>query len=153
VSILSSVLGLDGLPAAVTSITSTVGDVIKRFVPDPDKALEAKTAIEQATKTAIAEQYRSMAETMAADAKSDSWFTRITRPAMVWWSMSTVTFVAAISYFDAAGGKQIVAALGSVPDTFYQLIATGTGAYIVGRSVEKVATSVPGIIDAIKKKL
>jgi hypothetical protein len=72
---------------------------------------------------------------------------------MVWWSMLVVTFIGTAGYFDPPGALHIVAALAQVPDKFFEMIAAGTGAYVIGRSTEKVATAIPYIIAAIKKKL
>jgi hypothetical protein len=145
-SLIGTILGLDGLPAAAGTIASSVGGVVQAEIAAGSTAADAR-------QNALAERYKASATIAAADAKSDSWLTRITRPAMVWWAMVTVSALCVTGYFDPLGAKSAIGILNQVPDKFWEMIGGGTGVYFVGRTAEKVTSTIPSIIAAIRNKL
>lgn len=135
-------LGLDGVTKAATDIAADVTTIVNRFVPDPDKALDAKTQIELAMQANLAQRYQAMALVMAADDKGDSLLTRIQRPIVVMWSLSTITLIMGLGL--AGHAEPVLQALREVPDKVWELITYGVGIYTAGRTVEKATTTLVG---------
>lgn len=145
-SILSTILGMDGIGAAVGTVSQSVEGIVKRFVPDPDKALEAKQELERliaARETAILDASKAV---MTADAQSDSGFTRNARPIVVYWSLTCVTLIAGLGVFGHA--DPLIQALSHVPDKLWDMITYGVGIFVAGRTVEKTATTVGSVVKA-----
>lgn len=112
-------------------------EILKRIIPDPEKAAEAQAQItallyqnQQAIMTA-------MKDVMVADASSQDSYASRARPTVVYWSMGTITLIAGLGVFGAA--DPVITALAHVPDKLWDLMTVGIGAYILGRTGEKVA--------------
>lgn len=136
-----------GIGAFVTSI----GDVIGKFVTDPNAKLQAQIEL-----TRIATDYQGkvleadkelavqQASVIVAEAKSESWIARNWRPI----TMLTFVYIIAHNYiFATMFHLQSV----PIPPDMWDLLKLGIGGYIVGRTVEKVAPNITAAVSAGKK--
>jgi hypothetical protein len=144
-TILSSVLGMSGLDGIVKSITEVVG----KFIPDPTVKAQLEAEVRKIVAEGQKAQYDAMSTIMAADASSDSAFTRNARPVVVYWSLAVISSIVGASLFGVA--DPMIAALSQVPDKLYEMVAMGVGIFTAGRSAEKVATTVSKAIILRKK--
>lgn len=147
-SILTSILGIDGIGAAATAVTSSVTEVIKRFVPDPEKQMEFQQAMASTLTQSMATQMDAMARVMEADSKSDSALTRNARPLLVYWALGFITLIVGFAAF--ADVAPVLAALNAVPDKLWDICTYGVGIFAAGRSAEKITEKVAS---AISKKV
>lgn len=119
-----------------------ITEALTKTIPDVNKRAEAKEAIEQAILKSNDKALEAMAQTMSADAASESWLTRSARPLTVLWSLSAITYL--VIWPDPA----MMNAIKAIPSELWNLVTLGIGAYVAGRTTEKVATTIVG---AIKK--
>lgn len=151
-SILSAALGVDGIGAAVATVSASVTEVIKRFIPDPDKALEAQTAVQTAVATSVTAQMQAMQSVMAADSASTSIYTSGARPTVVYWSLAMITLLVVLGSFGHA--DHALAALSAVPEKMWTMITYGIGIFAAGRTVEKSTTTIAtAITNAIANRV
>lgn len=141
--ILTKIFGKPG------EILNGVGDIIGKFVTDPDKKLEAELALAKLESEfqsklvdADVEWAKAQADVIKSEATSSSWLARNWRPLL----MLVFTYIIFHTYVIAPlfSIKNVV----PLDDQMWELLKIGVGGYIVGRSVEKVA---PSIAKAIKK--
>lgn len=134
---------LSGITSLFTGgVVDSVGKIIGKFVTDPKDQLEANLALAK-----IASDYQTallnkdgelavqQASVITAEIKSESWMARNWRPIL----MLTFTFIVAFNY--------VLAPLFSVkvldiPPDMWSLLKLGIGGYVIGRTVEKTATTV-----------
>lgn len=89
-----------------------------------------------------AENAKTAAEVIVAEARSQSWMARNWRPL----TMLTFTFIVAFNYIlSPLFGLPYL----EMPDNLWDLLQIGMGGYVFGRTVEKIA---PAVADALKKK-
>lgn len=131
---------------AIQGLGGSIAEIVKRFVPDPDKRLEAETEIAKAMQASLGQLAQASADVMKADAASDAWYTRAARPIVVYWSLVTVTGIALLAPFGYADA--VVSALSKVPVELWNTMTWGVGIFAGGRTVEKIAASV---VKAVKK--
>lgn len=141
--------GLMGAP--LKGLLDGVGGILDKFVVNPEEKLKAQQEIlkmQSDLQLKLLEVDGEFAKQQAAviseEVKSESWLARNWRPLL----MLTFTYIIAHNY--------VLAPLFSfhsveIPPDMWQLLKLGMGGYIMGRSVEKVATTVPDLIDSIKK--
>jgi hypothetical protein len=109
-------------------------DLVRRFIPDKDKQLEAEREVTNL-----------MANIATSEHKSDSWLTRSWRPWMMFMVTNLVTvwginnFILAPYLFWGWGIELPTLAL---PTEFWNLIMLGFGVYGGARTFEKVANTV-----------
>ena len=123
-------------PTFLGALLPFLGDVLRRAIPDASARAEAQ---EQITKALVENEgalMASMAEVMKADAGSESWLTRSTRPIVVLWGLTMVSFVGVVA---PALGIQaaVVDGLAGIPSDLWTIVTVGVGIYLGGRSVEK----------------
>lgn len=123
---------MDLLSVLIGPITS----VLDKVIPDTNKRAEAKEAISQAIIQSNDKALEAMSTVMAADAASESWLTRSARPITVLWSLTAIT------YLVINPDPGMLAAIKAIPTELWDLVKLGIGAYIAGRSVEKIADTV-----------
>jgi hypothetical protein len=113
-----------------------VGDLVKRLVPDSDKANE----IEKEVKLALLEHTDSLeamrGKIVLSEAQSSNWLTAAWRPML----MMVVVLIIACNYLlfpiiRIFYPEMIVLEL---PQELWQLLTVGVGGYVVGRSGEKM---------------
>jgi hypothetical protein len=138
----------DVITGGFSSVLSGIGDVIGRFVTDPNAKLQAqveltKVATDYQVQVLLAEKDLAVqqASVIVAEAKSESWIARNWRP------LTMLSFVFIIDYNYILAPIFTLHSLPIVPD-MWELIKIGLGGYVVGRSAEKI---VPKMMEAMKK--
>lgn len=149
-SIFGDLLGVGGVADAAKAITGTIGDVIKRFIPDPDKALEAKVETEKIIAAGLTSQMQAMQAVMTADSQSTSIYTSGARPTVVYWSLGMITLLVGLGTFGHA--DHALMALKAVPDNMWTMITYGIGIFAAGRTVEKSTTTIANAITSVIAK-
>jgi len=113
-----------------------VGDLVKRLVPDSDKANE----IEKEVKLALLEHTDSLeamrGKIVLAEAQSTNWLTAAWRPML----MMVVVLIIACNYllFPIVRIFYPEMITLELPQELWQLLTIGVGGYVVGRSGEKM---------------
>ena len=113
-----------------------VGDLVKRLVPDSDKANE----IEKEVKLALLEHTDSLeamrGKIVLSEAQSSNWLTAAWRPML----MMVVVLIIACNYllFPIIGIFYPEMITLDLPQELWQLLTIGVGGYVVGRSGEKM---------------
>lgn len=122
------------------ALIGPISEVLNKVIPDANKRAEAQEAIQQAILQSNDKALEAMATTMAADAASESWLTRSVRPLTVLWSLS------AISYLVIWPDPAMLAAIKAIPDELWNLVTFGIGAYVAGRTSEKITATIAKVI-------
>jgi hypothetical protein len=138
----------DILGNPLTDIMKAAGGIIDRFIPDPQKKIDASLELARLQMdmnakllAADVEWAKTQEASIEAETKSESWMARNWRP------MTMLVFVFIIAYnFIFAQWWSLK--LLPIPQDMWQLLKIGIGGYIVGRSAEKI---VPATADAIVK--
>jgi len=146
--LLGDITGLGTVATAASEATKSITDLLKSFIPDPNKRIEAEVQLQQILAERDKALYEGMSQVMVADSNSDSAYTRNARPTVVYWSLAMITAITGSGVFGVA--EPIIAALTKVPGELYGLVGTCVGAFTIGRSVEKAG---PSIAEAITKVL
>ena len=113
-----------------------VGDLVKRLVPDSDKANE----IEKEVKLALLEHTDSLeamrGKIVLSEAQSTNWLTAAWRPLL----MMVVVLIIACNYllFPIVRIFYPEMITLELPQELWQLLTIGVGGYVVGRSGEKM---------------
>jgi hypothetical protein len=128
--------------APIKDTLGAVGDLVGKFVTDPDKKVEARlelAKLESELQLKMIEADMAWAQTQAdvikTEANSNSWMARNWRPSLMF------VFIAIIA------NNYLIAPIFSlsvltVPDQMWELIKIGLGGYVIGRSAEKIAESI-----------
>lgn len=125
----------------IADIIKGAGDIIAKFVPDPQAKIDATMKLAQLQQSfneklvdADMEFAKAQAEVITTESKSESWLARNWRPIL----MLTFTFIIAWNYIISQ-----VFSLKSlpIPEDMWELIKLGVGGYIFGRSAEKMVSS------------
>lgn len=126
-------------------------EIVGRFVADPSAKIAAQSELmklqaDYASKLLDADVAfaRAQSETIQGEEKSESWLARNWRPIL----MLTFTYIIAHNYVIAPMFSWHT--LEIVPD-MWALLKLGIGGYIMGRSGEKIASSVTETIVASKQ--
>ena len=120
----------------ITVLAPIVGDLVKRFVPDSDKAIE----IDKEVKLALLDHTDNIeslrGKIVLEEAKSGSWMTATWRPLL----MMVVVAIIACNYlfFPFVRLFQPEMVNLELPHELWNLLTIGVGGYIVGRSGEKM---------------
>jgi hypothetical protein len=142
---------LDLLGDPLSNLTKGIGDIIGKFVTDPNQKLQASMDVAK-----LQEQFQeklvdadiafanAQRDVIVAEAKSESWMARNWRP-MIMLMFGYIIF-----------HNFIIAQLFSlktlpVPDDLWALMKLGIGGYVIGRSAEKIVPEVTKAIVANKK--
>jgi len=132
-----------------------IGDLIKgafgivdQLVLDKDKANELKVALQQQAMSLDYEAYNkeieAKAQILVAEIKNESWLTRSWRPLLMLVIITIIfnNYVLA-PYIQLVGAKSIMLEL---PERMWDLLSLGVTGYVLGRSAEKLAPTVVGIL-------
>lgn len=141
---MGSLLKILGSPFKDT--IGAVGDLLGKFITDPQKKLEAQlalTKIEMDFQTKLVDADVTWAQTQAdvikTEAQSHSWLARNWRPLL----MLVFTYIIAHTYIFAPILSLTPLPL---PEEMWELLKIGVGGYIVGRSVEKSTKEVAKVL-------
>lgn len=141
-----SILSVLGNP--ISDIIKSAGDIIGKFVPDPQAKAQATLEL-----AALQEKYqeklvdadvefaKQQAESVEEESKSESWMAKSWRPI----TMLVFVFIVAYNYIIAQWFDLKIL---PIPPDMWTLLKIGIGGYIFGRSAEKI---VPATADAIVK--
>jgi len=124
------------MTALLTVLAPILGDVLKRVIPDSDKAND----IEKEVKLALLEHTDSLeamrGKIVLEEAKSANWLTAAWRPIL----MMVVILIIACNYLIFPIVRIFYPEMISLelPQELWQLLTIGVGGYVVGRSGEKM---------------
>lgn len=125
------------LGSPIRDTMGAIGDLLGKFVTDPQKKLEAQIALTKIESDfqmkvieADMEFAKAQAEVITTEAKSQSWIARNWRPLV----MLEFAFIIAWNYIVAPIFSLTALPL---PPEMWELLKLGMGGYILGRSVEK----------------
>lgn len=122
----------------LTIFAPIIGDVVKRLLPDGDKAQE----VEREIKLALLEHSDSLekirGEIVLQEAKSQHWLTATWRPALMWIAIIIIAVNFLIFPIIAIFHPSIMVHVLELPEELWNLLTLGVGGYIVGRSGEKI---------------
>lgn len=124
----------------LSTISGPISEILNKVIPDSNKRAEAQEAIQQAIIQSNDKTLEAMAQTMSADAASEGWLTRSARPLTVIWALGFITYL--VVFPDPA----MLTTIKQIPSELWDLVKLGIGAYIAGRSVEKVAGTIAGVV-------
>lgn len=122
--------------SSILAIINAITPIINRIIPDPDKRLDIQRQLEDALISAKAQIFTSMKDVMVADAQSDSSYTKNARPTIVYWSLGIVSLIVLVTPFGYS--DVILTSLNEVPSKMWDLMTVGVGAFVLGRSGEKM---------------
>jgi len=122
----------------LTAALNLGGQLIDRLWPDPDKRDQAKLALmEMAQKGELAE-LTGRAEIVKAEAASEHWLAANWRPLL----MLTFGGLIVARWFGFAAPNLSEAEYLKL----WSIVELGIGGYVIGRSVEKVAPAIAGVL-------
>lgn len=133
-----------GGPAS--DLVKSVGGVIDNLTTSDKEKLDARIALSaieekfnQDLLTADAATVKEQADVIKAEVESSSWMARNWRPIL----MLVLTYILAHTYVlvPLFSLKPVI-----LPDHMWELLKLGMGGYIIGRSVEKTASSIVPIL-------
>lgn len=136
---------------AVGTAIDSVGNVLDKLTTSDKEKLDARNALAEIERTlnlaviaADVEFAKAQAETITAEAKSESWIARNWRPLI----MLQFGFIVGYNYILAP-----IFSLTSlpIPPDLWELLKLGIGGYVIGRSAEKISRDVVPAIIASKK--
>lgn len=130
------------LGAPIKDALGGVGELLGKFITDPEKKLEAQTElarIEASLQTKVMEVdmewVKAQADVIKSEANSKSWMARNWRPSLMF------TFIAIIGFNYLVVPIFSLTAI-PVPTEMWELLKIGMGGYVIGRSAEKIAESI-----------
>ena len=126
---------MGGLITILPVLLSTIGPILGRIIPDQDKRDEIQAELTKALLDKDSALVQAMSAVMAADAAQDDIYTKRARPTVVYWSILLASCIAVAGFFNSAG--PIISALQGIPDSLYNMMAVGIGAFGLSRGIEK----------------
>ena len=126
------------------------GKIIDHLATSDAEKSNAKNELTNIVMTSLTNIQNAQKEIILSES-SGNWLQRSWRPIV----MLAFAFIVVYSFFlQPAFFPNAVVVKDSIPDHFWTLLEIGIGGYVVGRSVEKVATTVTKNVDLpfVKKK-
>ena len=132
----------------VDSIISLGNTLITRLFPDPVARQQAQLELLKLEENGELARMAEQAKIITAEASSDSWLAKSWRPI----TMLVFVFIVANNYIivQYAHLFGINIPILDLPEKMWSLLELGLGGYIVGRSAEKVAGSLKGLVEQKK---
>lgn len=135
----------------LSDIIKGAGDIIAKFVPDPQAKINAQMELAKLQETmeekliqADVDWAKAQADVIETEMKSDSWLGKNWRPIV----MMTFTYIIAHNFiFAQLFNFKIL----PIPPDMWALLKLGMGGYIIGRSAEKIVPAVTTAIVQAKK--
>ena len=118
-------------------LSPILGDVVRRVVPDKEKALEVERELKLSLLAHEDKLENMRGSIILAEAKSSSWLTSTWRPLLMMIAICIIAVDYLIFPIIAIGYPAIMDNLLELPDQLWNLLTLGVGGYIVGRSGEK----------------
>ena len=123
-------------------------EILKRVIPDPAAQAEAEKSVTALLLENQAAIVTAAKDVMVADSASGDAYTSRARPTVVYWSLGAISLIAVLAIF--GGAAPVLGAFQQVPDKLWDLMTYGIGAYMLGRSGEKMLS--PIVEQFISKK-
>lgn len=119
------------IAALLPALLPVLGDLFKRWFPDPAEAAKAQQDMVMALLSQQAALNAAAGDIIQAEAKSEHWLTATWRPIV----MLTLTAMIVARWLGlAAPGISEAEAV-----KLWEIVQLGLGGYVIGRSIEKVA--------------
>ncbi|NBW16042.1 MAG: hypothetical protein EBR82_49465 [Caulobacteraceae bacterium] len=119
------------IAALLPALLPVLGDLFKRWFPDPAEAAKAQQDMVMALLSQQAALNAAAGDIIQAEAKSEHWLTATWRPIV----MLTLTAMIVARWLGlAAPGISEAEAV-----KLWDIVQLGLGGYVIGRSIEKVA--------------
>jgi hypothetical protein len=119
------------------------GKLIDNISTSDDEKLKAKNELSKIVLDGLGNVQNAQKEIVLSET-SGNWLQRSWRPIL----MLSFGFIVIYAYFlQPAFFSESIAIEEKLPDTFWELLKLGIGGYIIGRSVEKVASNVTKNVD------
>jgi len=118
-----------------------LGPALDKVIPDAAQRAQVQADFQKAVLENQAALNSAMADVMKADAGSESWLARSARPIVVMWSLVMITWAGVLAPMLGIQ-KEVLSALQAVPSDLWSLCSVGIGAFMLARTVEKVAPAV-----------
>lgn len=131
-------MALDPISAAL----DVGGKLIDRLWPDPEKKDQAKLALLELAQKGELTEFTARAEIVKAEAASSHWLSANWRPIL----MLTFGGLIVARWFGWAAPNLSEAEYIKL----WSIVEFGLGGYVVGRSVEKIAPSIAGVLQGKK---
>jgi hypothetical protein len=128
------------IAALLPALLPVLGDLFKRWFPDPAEAARAQQEMVMAMLAQQATLNATAGEIIQAEAKSEHWLTATWRPIVM--LTLTAMIVARWLGLSAPGITEAEAV------KLWDIVQLGLGGYVIGRSVEKVA---PQLAQAVRR--
>jgi hypothetical protein len=132
------------LQVLIPAISSLIGRVIDKAVPDKDQAEKLKAEVTLAVLQQSHAELQGAVNIILAEAQGQSWMQRNWRPLL----MLTIVAIVANNYLlapyvNALFGAGTAPVL-ELPDHLWTLMNIGVGGYVIGRSTEKAVAAWKG---------
>ncbi|WP_375453702.1 3TM-type holin [uncultured Methylobacterium sp.] len=115
-----------------------LGPALAKVIPDAGQRAQVQADFQKAVLENQAALNNAMADVMKADAGSESWMARNARPVVVFWSIGLITWLGVLAPM-AGLQREAIQALAGVPSELWNLTSVGIGAFMLARTVDKVA--------------
>jgi len=122
------------------AILSVIAPVIEKVIPDTAQADQLKAEISMAMLNGSQEIERAKAEIIAAEARSESWLTRSWRP------IAMLNFLGLLNLYWFGAAPVYLVESPELVGNLFTLLTVGIGGYTAGRSLEKAAGTVAGLM-------
>lgn len=131
----------------LSGLAGIIGTVVDKAVPDKDEANKLKADLLKQVNDYTSDVMKAQRDVIIAEASGQSAAQRNWRPHLMYFLMSLIGFnVIVVPMVNVAFGVTIpvIDAWSSITDQAWTLLQIGMGGYIVGRSAEKIATTIKG---------
>lgn len=130
------------LPAIAAAVIPLISEIIRRAIPDPEKADQAIAKVNTMLIQGQLTEIRTLADVVIAEAQGESWLQRNWRPILMLTCITIVAFnflvVPIMSWAVVASGLAIIPPpMIPMPAELWSLMTLGVGGYVAGRTVEK----------------
>mgnify|MGYP003644769183 CR=1 FL=1 len=120
--------------ALIKAVAAPVLKIIDDFVPDKDLAAKLKSEISTSLIELDTKTLEAQRDVIVAEAQGHSWLQRNWRPLLMLW----FAFLVGCYWFGFTAPNLDVSTINNLLD----IVLVGVGGYVVGRSGEKIATTI-----------
>lgn len=127
------------ITALVGALVPVVGNLIDKFIPDPQEAAKAKLEAQSMLMKMEHEELKEAASIIRAEASSDHWLAAVWRPICMLTFLATLVYLIAIApLVRGIWGIDITPPEHIEPGNIWNLLTIGIGGYVAGRTGEKM---------------
>jgi len=128
--------------ALVSAIAPKLMDVVDKAVEDKDTALKLKADISAQLLSNDSEFTKAAAGVITAEAQGESWLQRNWRPLLMLW----FSILIGVYWFGFVPVNMPI----TVVEHLFSLVQLGVGGYVIGRTGEKIASTLAPVLSAAK---